>query len=192
MSVDAEKVLVGAPEQSVTGAIAYADIGTTLPTSAVDTLDAAFDDAGYVSEDGLSMSLDYSDTDIMEWGGASVRTILESFTGEVSFTFLQTGKEELEAIFGAGNVTETAATASHGYQLSVAVGAELAPARSYVFRMKDGDNRVMLVLPNAQIIMDGEVSFVSNDAIKWPARIKANKDSSGKNVYIYTDDGKTS
>lgn len=191
MAVDAKSVLVGAPDQAVTGAVNYAAIGTALPTSAGAAL-TGFTDAGYVSQDGLTLTPEYSTTDINDWSGATVRTILETFTGEISWTFIQTSEAELKALIGEDNVTVTPATVSHGTQLAIAMGAELAPERSYAFKMKDGDAKVLIVAPNAQIVPDGDITFVANDAISWGCKLSCHPDATGKSIYIYTDDGVTS
>ena len=188
MAVNAKQVLVGAPEQSVTGAIACADLGTSLPSSAVSPL-TGFDDAGYVSSDGVQLTPEYSTTDIQDWSGSTVRTILETFTGEISFTFIQTSEAELTMMLGGDYVTATPATASHGNQLAISMGAHLAPEREYAIKMKDGDNRVLIVVPSGQIVPDGDISFVSDDAISWGCKITCHPDSSGESIYIYTDDG---
>ena len=56
MAVDAKKIFIGLPDQATTGAILTAPVGTALPTSAVDTLNVAFKDSGYVTEDGVNVS----------------------------------------------------------------------------------------------------------------------------------------
>ena len=40
MAVDNTKIIIGAPNQSTTGAVACAAVGTALPTTATDTLPA--------------------------------------------------------------------------------------------------------------------------------------------------------
>lgn len=189
MAIDAKKVLVGAPDQTATtGAVNVAAIGATLPTDAKAALEG-FTAAGYVSEDGVTLTQDYSTTNIPDWSRNTVRTLLEEFTGEVEFTFIQTGYEELCAIFGSDHVTKTEASADHGEQLRVSLGAHLAPAGCYVFNMKDGDARVRVVLPNAQPVPNGDLNFVANQPISWGCRLNCNADENGECIYIYTDDG---
>lgn len=191
MAVNAANVLIGSPDQATTGAILSAPLGTSLPTSAVDTLDGAFKDSGYVSADGLQLTPDISTADINEWGGALVRRVLENFNGTLSWTMIETNEESMSVAFGDSYVTATAANASHGNQLAVALGAHLPEAKSFVFKMKDGDNRILIVAPNAQITEVGEVSFVNNDAIGWQVTLSCYPDSTGESIYIYTDDGQT-
>lgn len=189
--VNAEEVLVGTPDQATTGAILSAPLGTTLPTSAVDELQPDFVDSGYVSADGLTLSPDMSTADINEWGGALVRRLLETFDGTLSWSQLETNEQSLKNAFGDDNVTVTPADSDHGKQIAVKIGSRLPAAKSWVFKMKDGAKRMMIVVPNGQITTVDDVSFVSNDAIMWPVTLSTYPDSNGNCIYIYTDDGKT-
>ena len=190
MAIDAKKVLVGAPNQSNTvGAVNIAPIGTTLPTDATTALNGAFEKCGYVSEDGVSLSQNYNTVDIKDWSRKTVRTLLNEFTGQISLKFIQTGYEELCAIFGAENVIKTAATASAGEKLAVKIGAHLPSPKCFVFNMKDGDAKVRIVVPNAQVVPDGDLVFVANDPITWGCKLTCNADADGESIYIYTDDG---
>ena len=188
MAVNAQQVWVGSPDQLTTGAVLCAPIGTTAPTSALDAL-AGFTDAGYVSSDGLQITPEYSTTDITDWSGSVVRTLLETFTGEATWTFIQTGENELKLLFGEDHVTVTAAASGHGNQLAVSMGAHLPEERAYAFKMKDGDRRVLVYFPNAQIRFDGDLTFTNTEAISWPCTISAHPDASGESIYIFTDDG---
>ena len=85
MAIDTKKVLVGAPDQSATtGAVNYAPTTATAPTDAASAL-AGFTSCGYVSEDGLTVSTEYSTTQIRDWSRSVVRTLLDEFTGTVMF-----------------------------------------------------------------------------------------------------------
>ena len=190
MAIDAKKVLVGAPDQSpTTGAVNYADTTATLPTDATSVLGNAFSKCGYVSSDGVTIAASYSTTDLKDWSLSTVRTLLDEFTGEVTFSFIQTDYESLCAIFGDDNVERTAATAQHGEQIRVKIGAHMAPAKAYVFNMKDGDARVRVYLPNAQALLDGDLTFVAGDPITWSVRLECSADANGESIYIFTDDG---
>lgn len=192
MAIDAKKILVGAPDQSpTTGGVNIAALGSTLPTDATSALDAAFTPCGYVSEDGVTLAQNYNTVDIKDWSRSTVRTLLDEFTGEISFKFIQTGYDELCAIFGAENVSKTAATALSGEKIKVSIGAHLAKPKCFAFNMKDGDAKVRIVLPNAQAVPDGDVSFVANEAISWGCKLTCNADSNGESIYIYTNDGIT-
>lgn len=188
-------VRVGAPDQLTTGAIKHAPIGTTLPslssiTPSAVTLDPAFTGNEYVSEDGLTLTPSISTTDIKEWGGATVRKVLESFDGTLSWTMISTNESALGIAFGASHVTTQAANATHGKQAMVELGAHLPEAQSWVFLMKDGDARIVVLVPNGQVTEVGEVTFASNAAVGWNVTLATYPDENGECIYILTDDGK--
>lgn len=187
-------VRVGAPEQSTTGAIKHAPVGTTLPSlSSISksgvTLDGAFVGNEYVSEDGLTLSPSMSTANIKDWSGATVRKLLEEFDGTLSWTMISTDQNALEVAFGESYVTSNTATTSHGTQVQAALGAHLPDPQSWVFLMKDGDARIVIVVPDGQITEVGEVTFVSNNAVGWQVTLSTYPDSSGNSIYIMTDDG---
>lgn len=182
-------VRVGAPDQNTTGAIKHAPIGTTLPTSAVATIDSAFTGDEYVSQDGLTLSPSMSTTEIKDWSGSTVRKVLESFDGTLSWTMISTNAGALGIAFGADNVEETAATTAHGAQARVSLGARLPEAQAWVFCMKDGDARIVIAVPNGQVTEVGEVTFAANAAIGWQVTLSCYPDVSGNCIYIMTDDG---
>ena len=192
MATDAHKVLVGSPDQKVTGAILSAPTGTPLPENIDSELDDVFtkNDSGYVSSDGLTLTPDISTNDINDWSGALVRRVLESFNGTVSWTYIQTGVNELRNAFGDNNVEVTAeANTEHGTQIKVSIGAQLPERKSWIFKMKDGDARVMIVVPDANVTSMDDISFVGTDPVSWPITISCYPDSEGNFVYILLDDG---
>lgn len=183
-------VFVGAPAQSnVGGAIRRAPLGTEVPDTATEVLPSEYKSGGYVSNAGVTITPEYSTTGITEWGGAEVRKVLESFSGTVSFAFIQIGKDEAELIFGTDSVTETAATLTSGKQLKIAIGARLPEAGVWVFNLKDGKKAARVILPNAQPITASEITLVANDAIALGTELACYPDSDGNSIYIMTDDG---
>ena len=196
MAVDASKVLVGTPDQLTTGAILCAPLGTTLPdlddiTPKQVTLDEAFVYAGYANEDGLSLTPEQSTSTVKEWGGAVVRNLLDEFNGTITFTLIQTDEAALKMAFGDGYVTASAATSEHGNQLKARIGARLPDAKSWVFKMKDGRARMLIVVPNGQVTSVDEVTFNATDPIGWAVTISCYPGADGDSIIILTDDGQT-
>lgn len=189
-------VRIGAPDQLTTGAIKHAPLGTTIPDladvkpSGV-TLDNAFEGNEYVSEDGLTLTPEKSTTDIKDWSGAIVRKVLESFDGTLSWKMISTNAGALGVAFGANHVTTSAATTAHGNQVKVELGAYLPEAQSWVFLMKDGAARIVIVVPNGQVTEVGEVTFAANEAVGWEVTLSTYPDANGNSIYILTDDGVT-
>lgn len=187
-------VRIGAPDQKVTGAIKHAPLGTTIPklsdiTKAAVSLNKDFEGDEYVSEDGLTLSPSISTTDIKDWSGATVRKVLESFDGTLSWTMISTNAGALAIAFGSENVTEAAATAQHGAQVQAALGAYLPEEQAWVFLMKDGDARIVIAVPDGQVTEVGEITFASNAAVGWPVTLSCYPDENGHSIYIMTDDG---
>lgn len=192
MTLDAAKVLVGAPDQQqTTGAIRTGDVLTTIPGTfeeAKAVLDA-MTGSGYVSEDGVELSQDMSTADIREWGRNIVRKMLDSFDGTVAFTLIQADEEGWKQAIGDEYVTKSAATSTRGEQLHVRMGAHLAPAKSWGFAIKDGDARVIVLIPNGQVTTLDTITFSATEAIALPITVSAYDDGTGNSIHVYTDDG---
>lgn len=189
MAVNASNVLVGAPDQLVTGAICDAPLGTALPTHALDKINEAFEDSGYISSDGVSLSLKTSTETITDWSAASIRQLLKEFTGTIKWTELEVSKKSLERAFGVGAVKTQAATKEHGEQLSVSISAQIPAPRSWVFKIKDGNKKILIVVPNGQATISDDISFVASDAATIGIELNCAPDAHGQNIYIYTDNG---
>ena len=187
-------VRIGAPDQKTTGAIKHAPLGTAIPnlsdiTKSSVALNQAFTGNEYVSEDGLTLTPSMSTTDIKDWSGATVRKVLESFDGTLTWTMISTNKEALSVAFGSDNVTYVTANNTHGNQTQATLGAYLPEEQAWVFLMKDGDARIVIAVPDGQITEVGEVNFVSNAAVGWNVTLSCYPDSSGNCIYVMTDDG---
>ena len=182
-------VRVGMPDQKTTGAILSAPIGTELPDLPDMELDEAFTGNEYVSEDGLTLSPSMSTNKIKDWSGATVRELLNSFDGTMTWTLISTNPGQMKTTFGDKFVTEGAATATHGKQMKVALGAHLPDPKSFVFLMKDGDAKMIIVVPYGQITGVGDIVFKSGEVLGWPVTLSTSPDENGHNIYILTDDG---
>ena len=189
MAVDSANILVGAPDQATTGAILSAPLGTALPDSPLDVLDGAFEDSGYISEDGLTLTPDRSIESIKDWSGAIVRTILTEFNGTLAWSHLETNLDAMKNWFGDENVSVVDPTVSSGTQITAVLNASEMPRKSWVFKIKDGDKRVLVVVPIGQVTESGEVEFTKGGPLMWPVTLTSYPDSSGNNVYVITDDG---
>ena len=189
MSVNASQVLTGAPDQLTTGPILSAPRGTPLPDSIAAAIDAAFEDSGYVSEDGLTLTPERSTEQVRDWSGSVVRELLTEFSAKLAWSHLETNERSLKNYMGDDNVTVTAATATEGRRITALLRSSELPRKSWTFKMKDGDGRVLIVVPDGQVSETGEVSFVKSSAITWPVTLTTYPDADGVNVYIYLDDG---
>ena len=186
MANDAKNVYVGKP---VTGAVATAAVGTTAPTSAGAQLSADWTASGFVDEGGVTLSQSRSTTDLKAWGGTTVRTLLDEFTGTIKYSEMETTYETMCRMVGPENVVKTDADTTHGLQMKVSLKAELPDPKAWCFSMKDGDRRLRIYIPNGQLTEVDDTTFVHNGAVKWGFTIKANDDGNGNTIIILTDDG---
>lgn len=187
--VDARNVWTGGPDQLTSGAILSAPLTATIPTDPLAGPYTGFTSCGYVSEDGLTLSLSKSFENIKDWSGSIVKRVLSEFDGTAKYAHLEVNEQSLKNTFGDANVTVTAATSTKGKQIKVGIGADDMPAKRFIFKMKDGVARVVVVLPSATVTETEDIVFVKNDAIKLGVTLGAAPDSTGKSIYIHTDDG---
>lgn len=189
MSVNSTSVLTGAPDQLTTGPILSAVKGTALPTAVGATLDAAFTDSGYISDEGLTLTPERSDESIRDWSGSEIRRILTEFGVTLAWAHLETNETSLRNYLGDNNVTVTAADATNGKRIAAKIANAELPRKSWVYKIKDGLARVLIVVPDGQVTETGEVAFIKTGALTWPVTLTTYPDASGVHVYVYLDDG---
>lgn len=190
MALDAKYVYAPTPLQSTTtGAVAVAPEGTTMPTTATATLTSTWDDGGYVSEDGISITVTRSTTPIKDWSKANVRNLLTDFGGTIALSFLQVDQFAAERVFGEDNVTVTPATSSAGEQIKVSIGAELPPIEAWCFSMKDGDARIRVCVPRGQITDVNQIDFKPDAGHVIGGTLATYDDGTGNSIYVIYDDG---
>lgn len=189
--INPEQVYLPSPDQSkTTGAVAIAPIGTTAPTDARTALSGTWVSGGYIDENGIALSISKSFTTIKDWAMSVVRKALTDFDGTIALSFLQVDEFAAQRVLGTANVAKTAANSTHGEQLKLSVGPDVAGAESWCFSMKDGNRRVRVYVPNGQITeISGDVSFTPGAANIWPCTLSCYDDGTGHSIYVFYDDG---
>lgn len=193
MAPSTAKILVGNPDRT-TGAVMAAPLGTALPTTPVAAPNVAFNELGYISEDGLSLSQGQEWVDIRDWGGDLVRTFMSQFNGTLNWSFLETNDTALQAMYGSSNVTITAAGVSTGKYTAIALNSTEPTPKSWMFNIADSTivdlpRKIRIVVPNGQITERGDISFTRNNAVTYPVTLRCYPDSSGNSIYLYVTDG---
>lgn len=170
---NAENASVGKP-LAVGGAyVAFWDTLTDddIPTDGTTELSAAWVNAGYVGEDGLTNSTDISDTDpILAWGGDTV--ILPDGTKSESFQapLLETKLETLQAIYGKSNVTSDPETG----EITVRKNSNAQPLVAWVYEvLLTGDRVKRIVVPRTKLTSLDDVQYTDSDAISYNATFTA-------------------
>lgn len=172
-------VTTGSPK--TTGAVFYAPAGTTLPTSASATLNSAFKDLGYLSEDGVTESTSMASTNIKEWGGAVVLVTQDEKSKTVKFKLIEHKNGEVHKfVAGSANVTESAGA------ITITENAKDPGEQAIVIdQILRGNIPFRIVIPRGKITAIGDINYKSNDAIGYDVTVQACNDDSGNSMYKY-------
>ena len=189
MALNAKHVYAPTPDQSTTGAVFVAAEGVSAPTDAATPLGGSWSDGGYVDENGISITVNRSTTPIRDWSKAAVRNLLSEFGGSIAVGFLQVDSFSASRVFGASNVTSTAADTTHGELIEVAIGSELPPIEAWCFNMKDGDARIRVFVPRGQITSVNEMAYRPDQGHVIGGTLECYDDGTGKSIYVFYDDG---
>ncbi|QCG77273.1 hypothetical protein SEA_BUBBABEAR_12 [Microbacterium phage BubbaBear] len=191
MGVNANNVFIGAPDQSTTGAILSGPVLTDPDApETIDDVDlSGLSDSGYVNEDGVTITPEDTTESIKDWSGAEIRRILTEFTGTIAWTHLELSAGAARNYFGDDNVMVTQATSSRGTLMRASLGKNELEVKRWVFKIKDGNKRLLVVVPRGQVASRGEIPLTATGAITLPVELATYPDENGQNIYIYTDDG---
>lgn len=175
MANDTKNVVAGRPLS--TGGVLRAPLGTALPTDVTTAPGAAFKALGYVSEDGLTETVERSTDKIRAWGGDTVKVVQTEYGVTYSFTLIEATREDvLKAVYGEGNVTTTPATPSAGALSTVVLNSETLEHAAWIFEIKDGDARIRIVVPDGQVTEIGEVTYADGEAVGYEVTVEAFRD----------------
>lgn len=169
----------------VTGALRNAPLGTTGPTDASEELDAAWQDTGYIGEDGFTESTTRDSEQKRALGGSLVRVLQTSFGTTVSFTFLESmNLTVLKRVYGEDNVSVT--TEGH---VTVKRNKKPLPREAWVIDLEDGDSLDRSYIPDGQISEVGDVVRVHSDLVQYEVTIECFEDEEGTTLtgFLYGD-----
>lgn len=174
MSNNAQNVSFGKPK--ATGAVYVAPKGTTLPTNATSSLDAAFKNMGYISDDGLVDGVKTNTSTVNAWGGAQVLVGQDTFGEMFTVKLLETQVDALKVYYGNGNVTVDGS----GNITIVMSSAELDECVVVFETVMTGGRLRRLVVPHAKIVdRSGDITFRDKDPVMYPAVFVALPDTNG-------------
>jgi hypothetical protein len=182
MANNANKVFVGKP--LVTGGIYAAPVGTALPTDSVVALNSAFQTVGYVTDDGLTKTVNRDSATVFAWGGDTIALIQKSFSADFKFKmaeYLSVVTQTL--LYGSANVSVATATGTDS--VAVQVTSQAPPHNSWVVEMKQGNGRVRLVIPDGVISDTGDVVYKDDDVASLEVTVTAFADPTAHFFYEY-------
>lgn len=161
----------------VDGAAWCAPSTASAPTSASAAL-TGFSSLGWLTEDGITMSVNRDSQDLKGFGGDTAITIQTSHDVEFTFKPMEWNETVAKEMFGDSNVTNAGGT--------VKVTGDDLPVRKYVFDMR-GRNKelIRVVVPNCKVTSLGDLAFKHTEPMASEFTLKAFPDASGVKVYIY-------
>ena len=161
-------VTTGKP--SVGGAIWRAPLGTTLPTTANETLNVAFKCLGYVSEDGFVNTNSPESEEIKAWGGDTVLNPVTSKPDTFQFTLIEaTNVDVLKSTYGddnvSGNLNDGIVIRANSKEIGESV---------YVCDMiMKGGILKRIVAPYAKLTELGDITYKDDEAVGYAHTITA-------------------
>lgn len=168
---NARNVSYGKPKY---GGVAYrAPIGTPLPTTPDEALEPAFENVGYLNEDGIGLSTDSSTASITDMGGLTVLTTVTSSSETYTLVMLETNQRAAKARFGDTNVESDELG-----NMTITHNGLPAEQSSWVFEILLTGNRAdRIVIPSASVSEAAEINYNLSDAKGWGVTLVANADS---------------
>lgn len=172
---------VSASKPKIGGAIHSAPLGTKLPTSVDEALDAAFKDLGYVSDSGVTNSNGPSSDKAKAWGGDVVLNFSNERPDAFKFMLIEVLNEEvLKVVYKENNVKGTLAEG-----ISIDVGNEDYENRCWVIDMLLKGAAKRIVIPSGKITSLEDIEYVDNKPVGYNITIAAEPISSGKYHHEY-------
>ena len=174
---DATKIRVGAGGVIYWGNTALHSGTAAVPSDASTAPGAGWTDLGHVTQDGVAETNSKTQNDILNWYGTVVRSITSEQTFQLSFSFMETNAEVLEAYYGDSSATDSA------WVVKAVQGAR----RAWIIDAVDGALVRRLFVPDAQVTDTGDITSATEDAIVYPITITCYPDGSDVLYYGYVD-----
>lgn len=164
---------VSAGKPKVGGAIFIAPLGTTLPTDATTDLDAAFENVGYISEDGYTNSNSAETDGIKAWGGDTVYDATTDKPDTFQWAMIEAGNTiVLKTVYGDDNVTGDLESG-----ITVRANSKEAMERAIVIEtVLRGNILKRTVIPRAQLTELGDIVYKDDELVAYETTFSAHPD----------------
>jgi hypothetical protein len=183
MAANADLILAGISGGGTAGtALAwFGPTGTTAPTSATSSLNAAFKDAGWISEDGLTKAVAEETTDIPAFGTlVPVRKLVTKSEFSFKLTMLEHNAVSLSVynrlpVTGSGTIViETV-----GGTTDWTEGTHRTQKYAAVFDLVDGTNHLRCYCPSVEVTDRDDVAIKASSPITYGVTLTAYPGSDG-------------
>lgn len=155
-----------------------APLGTALPTMAdapwaIEDLDPAFVDHGWMGSDGIANSMKRDTTDHQALGGDVVKTTQDKYTETYKVTCYESNPVVLATVFGEENVTVDE-TSGHR-QITIDHSSMPLERSVFLIRVVEGEKTRLLRMQEGQLINVDDVVHVNTDLVKYTCTIMGYK-----------------
>lgn len=151
MPQDVDSIVIAA-----TGSVYVAPVGTSLPTDINATLNVAFADLGYITEDGATLADSKSKDPVGAWQSRRplIHTVSETDT-RLSLALRQWDRHTVPLAFGGGTITQT----PNGWKYNPPA-VEFIDERAVVLAWLSDDYKWMWVAPRMMLAEGIETQLV--------------------------------
>ena len=178
-------VAIAKPRTRAAGAAHWGIPGeVTIPTNGIDPLDENFKDNGYLSQDGITNTIDQDFSDVIAFGGDRVLSVRTSRSESFQFGMIETNPESLALTYGPENVSVDAASGN----ITVKHNGLDSPLLVHVFEFALRGNCVKrIVVPLGQVTDIDDIQYQdgSEDPVTYTVTIAAMPDQDGVTAYEY-------
>lgn len=174
----ADSSIIWAPTRPDSGGVFYrAPLGTTLPTTAGQPLNALFVDHGWLGEEGVTISVNRDVKKHYAFGSDLVKTTQGQYAESLKLSLLESDPDVLETVFGpsvtmgvdgAGNRT-----------IAINHRSKQLPRSAFVVHTVDGTKVRRLVIQEGAVVDVGDISYVHTDLLKYTITIDCYKPAAG-------------
>lgn len=169
--------------KGVSGGYVYSAASSVdAPTDYTTALASGFVCLGFISEDGISESIETDTTALKDMNGDTVYTATSSRTETVTLKLIEVNEPALKEIYGQDMVI----VAQSGGAITVKHGDHSVANRVYVFELvlRDG-RRWRQVIPAGQVTSVGDLSLAAGEISGREITITCNIDATGVSAYDY-------
>lgn len=165
-----------------------APAGTALPTDYTTALPETFVNVGYLSDEGITNSMDADSETFQDLNGDDVATSNSGITRTVGLQFIEVNERSLKEVYGQDNVTVTPGTGGASGTIAVQHNNTDMPHRVGVAELvlRDG-RRWRRVYADMQVIEWDDMTYVSSELVMLPVTYTLNADGTGNYIYDYIE-----
>jgi hypothetical protein len=173
--------------KGVKGGYVYtAPTGTTLPTDITTKLDNAFKVLGFISEDGITVSVEEDSNDLVDINGDVMDSTYSNRVETIAFTLAEMKAGTFKTQYGSVNVTD-----ENGL-ITIKHNGDSHDSASYVFELVLKNNRRWrMVVPSAKLSELGDLTISSSELCQREITLKCAVDEAGNTIYDYMESTET-